>query len=304
MGLVWDYYPEGGGELLTALALADHADHEGAGIHPGVSGLAAKTRQSERTVQYHLGQMRRTTWLRPVRYWRGGQGRATEYRINQAWINNPANFAPFAKGANDSNLGCKTAHERVQLVAPQPVVVINKTLPTTTSAEVSTAEAVVVGDEQIDIPPPLDGDHLASTLQVLAACPEATRQLVVYEAAAIVARGSLKGSAIGLLRGLCRRAAAGTFVPAYGPGFSAQRRRQLAERTPALIDRATPEQAKRRREAAHTAIANIKQQLSACRTAGNPSATTHTGHQAGGHEADTDNPAQQPSVRLQAGCDS
>lgn len=304
MGLVWDYYPEGGGELLTALALADHADHEGSGIHPGVSGLAAKTRQSERTVQYHLGQMRRTTWLQPVRYWRGGQGKATEYRINPGWINNPANFAPFAKGANDSNLGCKTAHERVQLVAPQPVVVINKTLPTTTSAGVAMAEAVVVVDEKIDIPPPLGGDHLASTLQVLATCPEETRQLVVYEAAAIVARGSLKGSAIGLLRGLCRRAAEGTFIPAYGPGFSAQRRRQLAEGTPAPINHATPEQAKRRRDAAHTAIAKIKQQLGSSRTVGNTSATAHTGRHVGEHDANTDNPVQQPFAGLRPGCDS
>jgi hypothetical protein len=48
MALVWDHYPRGGGELLTALALADHADHAdhgGQNVRPGITGLASKTRR-------------------------------------------------------------------------------------------------------------------------------------------------------------------------------------------------------------------------------------------------------------------
>jgi hypothetical protein len=45
MALVCDFYPRGGGELLTALALADHADHGGQNVRPGITGLARKSRR-------------------------------------------------------------------------------------------------------------------------------------------------------------------------------------------------------------------------------------------------------------------
>ena len=70
MSLVFDHYPRGGGELLTALALADHADHQGQNVRPGIASLARKTRQSERTIQHHLARMRRDHWLLPVRFQR------------------------------------------------------------------------------------------------------------------------------------------------------------------------------------------------------------------------------------------
>jgi hypothetical protein len=81
MGLVWDYYPEGGGELLTALKLADHADHDGGNIWPSVDRIAKQTRQSERTVQYHLRAMLTNGWLEVVK--KGGKGPAstTRYRM-------------------------------------------------------------------------------------------------------------------------------------------------------------------------------------------------------------------------------
>ena len=81
MAMVWDHYPEGGGELLTALKLADHADHVGDRIWPGVASLARMTRQSERTIQRHLQAMLDNGWL--VKVGAGGKGPAdtTKYRM-------------------------------------------------------------------------------------------------------------------------------------------------------------------------------------------------------------------------------
>lgn len=81
MGLVWDHYPEGGGELLTALKLADHAEHDGSRIYPGIASLARFTKQSERTVQRHIQIMLASGWLEMVK--EGGRGPAstTRYRM-------------------------------------------------------------------------------------------------------------------------------------------------------------------------------------------------------------------------------
>ena len=54
---VFARYPNGGGEMLLALALADHASDDGTRVYPSVKALAEKTRQSERTVQYQLRAM-------------------------------------------------------------------------------------------------------------------------------------------------------------------------------------------------------------------------------------------------------
>lgn len=54
MAEVFDRYEGEGGELLTALALTDHAHDDGTSVRPGIARLAKKTRQSERTVQRHL----------------------------------------------------------------------------------------------------------------------------------------------------------------------------------------------------------------------------------------------------------
>jgi len=79
--LVWDHFPLGGGEYLTALALSDHADDTGGRIYPSVQRLAAKTQQSERTVQYHLKAMLKIGWLQVVERGGSGAGKATRYRI-------------------------------------------------------------------------------------------------------------------------------------------------------------------------------------------------------------------------------
>ena len=81
MGIIWDHFPLGGGERLTALCLADHADHEGGNIYPSVARIAAKTLQSERTVQRHLQGMRAIGWLVETEAGGHGPGSTATYRI-------------------------------------------------------------------------------------------------------------------------------------------------------------------------------------------------------------------------------
>lgn len=237
MALVWDHYPRGGGELLTALALADHADHGGRNVRPGIASLARKTRQSERTVQYHLGRMRRDNWLQPERYRFGGYGRATEYRINPEWVSNPANFAPFMKssiksptvqpsadnGAMTRDLGCK-------IVAPQPSGTV---IETTTTAREQHGSVVGVKSTDLVFPPALQGGRLQSAHALITSCPAELQQQVLDEIAGIASKGLLRGSGLGLLRRLVERAGTGGFVPNHGIDY-AEKRRRAAETRKAL----------------------------------------------------------------------
>lgn len=86
MAMVFRRYPVGGGEMLLALALADHSDDEGRSIFPSIKRLAQKTRQSERTVQYQLRALERMGWLICVSL--GGEGArdTREWHINSDWI--------------------------------------------------------------------------------------------------------------------------------------------------------------------------------------------------------------------------
>lgn len=95
MSDVFARYPAGGGELLLALALADHAHDDGTRIFPRVAELASKTRQGERTVRYQLRAMQDSGWLIRCNAGDGGRGRSVLYRINPAWVKG-ADFAAFA----------------------------------------------------------------------------------------------------------------------------------------------------------------------------------------------------------------
>ncbi|ACC71085.1 helix-turn-helix domain-containing protein [Paraburkholderia phymatum] len=128
MGMVFDRYPAGGGEMILALKLADHAHDDGTHIFPGIASLAEKTRQSERAVQYQLRSMEKSGWLILVGQGKGGRGKSREYRINPDWINGAdialivdnskgEEIAPIdedAKGANVDTKGCNPEQERVQ----------------------------------------------------------------------------------------------------------------------------------------------------------------------------------------------
>lgn len=115
-GMVFERYPQGGGEMLLALALADHAHDDGTSIFPSVARLAAKTRQSPRAVQYQLRSMEKSGWLILVSGAKGGRkpgsdsrGRTREYRIDPAWLNG-AEIAPLPPSPME--------HEKGEAVAP------------------------------------------------------------------------------------------------------------------------------------------------------------------------------------------
>ncbi|MEZ0231885.1 MAG: helix-turn-helix domain-containing protein [Methylophilaceae bacterium] len=86
MAQVFKRYPNGGCEMLLALALADHADDDGENIYPSIQSLALKTRQSERTVQRAIKTMIKSGWLIPVWLNVGGRGKTSEYKINPDWL--------------------------------------------------------------------------------------------------------------------------------------------------------------------------------------------------------------------------
>lgn len=124
MTAVFERYPNGGGEMLLALALADHVSDDGTRVYPSIKALAEKTRQSERSVQYQLRRMQEAGWLILVNAGNGGRSMHSEYRISLEWIKG-AEIAPFQKGAtddekgaNDSTKGCNPEQKRVQPVAP------------------------------------------------------------------------------------------------------------------------------------------------------------------------------------------
>lgn len=124
MNAVFERYPSGGGEMLLALALADHASDDGTRVYPSIKALAEKTRQSERSVQYQLRRMQESGWLILVNAGNGGRSMHSEYRISPDWIKG-AEIAPLkkgatddVKGANDSAKGCNPEQKRVQPVAP------------------------------------------------------------------------------------------------------------------------------------------------------------------------------------------
>ena len=117
MTAVFDRYPNGGGEMLLALALADHASDDGTRVYPSIKALAEKTRQSERTIQYQLRRMEESGWLILVNAGNGGRSMTSEDRISPEWIKG-AEIAPIQKGATDDTKGCNPRQERVQPIAP------------------------------------------------------------------------------------------------------------------------------------------------------------------------------------------
>ncbi|MCD0503677.1 helix-turn-helix domain-containing protein [Bordetella petrii] len=224
MSLVWEHYPSGGGELLTALAYADHAHDDGTGVRPSVAYIARKTRQSERTVQRYLTQMRESGWLLTVRHGTGGRGRATEYRINPLWITNPVKLAPFTKNdaervTNSAQKGDTEGMKRVTRMSPQPSLTVLE--PTTTSNIDFNNLADSV--DKLSLPVLFQKSAQASVEQILRDCPTAARQLVLDEVAGLAVRGKVRHP-IPLLRKLASSARQGLFVP--DAALDVQRKRE------------------------------------------------------------------------------
>ena len=186
---VLDRYPGSGAEKLLAVALADHAYDDGTHIFPSVARLAVKSSQSARSVQYHLRRMQQMGWLILTNEGDGGRGRCSEYRIDPGWIDGAyiapfksvpktedeqpivekgATSAPFSsekrvqtsalKGAKNDAKGCKTAHERVQTVAPT-MNPINRQLEPSKKQESARARAAPAAPDLSDIPDDLLADY-------------------------------------------------------------------------------------------------------------------------------------------------
>lgn len=206
--LVWEHYPAGGCELLTALAYADHAHDDGTNIRPSVAYIARKTRQSERSVQRHLAQMRKSGWLLTVRYANGGRSFATEYRVNPLWITNPANLAPFATEAVDTltnqvKKGDSRGIQRVPPMSPQPSGTIKE--PKTN-----------LGNDASTPTEEFSASKKAVVHKLLQQCPIELQQLVLNEVSTRIAAGQVRNP-IGLLRKLVELAQRGSFVPSAKP---------------------------------------------------------------------------------------
>lgn len=94
MSLVWDRFEAGGGALLLALALADFADDAGRSIWPSVQTLMRKTRQSRRTVQRQLAELRASGWLIAETSAINGDraGLSVLYHINPDWLEGGVNL--------------------------------------------------------------------------------------------------------------------------------------------------------------------------------------------------------------------
>ncbi len=128
MSMVFERYPNGGGEMLLALSLADFAEDDGTRVFPSIKQLAEKTRQSERTVQYQLRKMEESGWLILANSGNGGRNQRREYVINPAWIKG-ADFAPVQsttrkgatddiKGAIHDKKGCNGLHPHIPTIDP------------------------------------------------------------------------------------------------------------------------------------------------------------------------------------------
>ena len=198
-GMVFERYSTGGGEMLLALALADHAHDDGTHIFPSIARLAAKTRQSERSVQYQLRRMEACGWLILVNAGTGGRsgetGRTREYRINPAWMKGAeiapiktgggnggkgAKAAPFGgagKGATDDEKGCKTGRERVQNGARKGAKLLhpNQEQPKATISEPSSSAQERGDDDGTQ----LTADAIATELAGLSRIPESIDRQVL-----------------------------------------------------------------------------------------------------------------------------
>lgn len=129
MAMVFKRYPSGGGERLLALALADHASDDGTRIFPSVSLLAAKSVQSERTVQRQLRKMEEIGWLIKVSDGIGGKGCTTEYCISPSWLKGD-NLSPLQitpKGdIHDAKGDIAVSPKGDIAVSPEPSITITK----------------------------------------------------------------------------------------------------------------------------------------------------------------------------------
>lgn len=124
MSMVFEHYPEGGGEMLLALALADFSDDDGGKVFPSIPALAKKTRQSERSVQYQLRRMEQIGFISVAEISVGGRIRgrkykSTEYKIHLEFFTASTKNTPHSgnEGGGAKNSSSDT-HHRGAISAP------------------------------------------------------------------------------------------------------------------------------------------------------------------------------------------
>jgi hypothetical protein len=153
MSMVFDRYPAGGGEYVLALALADHASEDGRRIWPGVESLAAKSRQSVRTVQRQLIAMQEAGWLLLVKEGGKGPKDPNEYCINPDWINgaefeslkNKGDILSPLDSANKGDIAVTPLDEKKGDIAVTPLAVDNSELRVT-SETLRVTKTAIKGD--------------------------------------------------------------------------------------------------------------------------------------------------------------
>jgi hypothetical protein len=154
-GIVLDRYPNGGGERLVAVALADNAHRDGTHIFPSIAEIADRTKLSRRSVQMHVSKMVATGWLILTKKSTGRRGDTNEYRICPAWLaggectppSGPvlrtnarkswgAEIAPHEPvdkppgwGAAERTMGCNPQQDGVQPTAPKPSGTVKEPIP-------------------------------------------------------------------------------------------------------------------------------------------------------------------------------
>lgn len=215
MNVVWHHYPQGGGELLLALALADWANDEGRSIEPSVAAAAKKARISTRQTQRLLRTIEQRGYLLPVgeteygtrRYWLrldllqqlpSVYGRRCDVRVAPGDILSPPDAGGAGAASNVAD-GATNAPENSPAMSPKPF---------TPSVHPPTPAAV---DADFVWPAEIDPALRPRIAAILAGCPVPLRAAVLNEWLGQMARKHIKRP-FGYLATLVRRAADGTFA--------------------------------------------------------------------------------------------
>ena len=258
MSMVFEYYPEGGSEMLLALALADFSNDDGTQIYPSVSALGKKTRQSDRNVQLTIKKMLANGFLTLVEAGgrEGKKYRANEYRINLFFFDSSDTnlggeiFSPMPKKPENNGVSA-----RGEIFSPLNVLGVKKTVlgvkngalggeiaisphtpyttiittTTTTSSSSKESKPVVVVNDLIFPPqtPQAERDSIQAVLVSTGAGEEFWQQLVDELIGARMHRAI--GNPAGYIRGMAERAMSGTFTPERGVGVANAREAAAAQ---------------------------------------------------------------------------
>lgn len=111
MSAVWDYYPRGGSELLTLLALSDWSDDQGR-CFPGISAIATKTRLSRSQAQRVVHRLIDEGVVSVTGNHHGGVPGATRrYQIKLEKLNGSVNANPTGRtGETGSSHATGSSH--------------------------------------------------------------------------------------------------------------------------------------------------------------------------------------------------